>query len=118
MPVTNQLKNQHLLWRAAFGPMTENANELGTMTQKKLFDLLVKTSSKEPKKLDVASTMFDGLVKGVQDLAQLQNLTQEQKKIYGCELEEYKEIKQVIIHPVVPYQFFLCTKQVAGIRLR
>ena len=81
MPVTNQLKNQHLLWRAAFGPMTENANELGTMTQKKLFDLLVKTSSKEPKKLDVASTMFDGLVKGVQDLAQLQNLTQEQKKM-------------------------------------
>ena len=28
MAVSNQLKNQHLLWRAAFGPMAENVNEL------------------------------------------------------------------------------------------
>ena len=77
MPATNQLKNQHLLWRAAFGPMAENANELGSMTQKQLFDLLVKTSAKEPKKIDVATNLFDGLVKGVQDLAKLENLTKE-----------------------------------------
>ena len=80
MHVSNRLKNQHLLWRAAFGPMAENAADLDGISQKKLWELLVKTSSKNPVKLDVASNLFDGLVKGIQDLSQLQKLTAEQKK--------------------------------------
>jgi len=80
MQVSNRLKNQHLLWRAAFGPMAENAADLDGISQKKLWELLVKTSSKNPGKIDVASNLFDGLVKGIQDLSQLQKLTSEQKK--------------------------------------
>ncbi|MBC7888809.1 MAG: DUF1800 domain-containing protein [Ferruginibacter sp.] len=80
MQVSNRLKNQHLLWRAAFGPMAENAADLDGISQKKLWELLLKTSEKSPVKIDVASSMLDGLVKGMQDLGQMQKLTQEQRK--------------------------------------
>jgi uncharacterized protein (DUF1800 family) len=80
MPVTNQQKNQHLLWRAGFGPMAENANELGDVSPKDLFSLLLKTSSKKPVALQVASGSFDGLIKGIQGLGKMQNLTKDQKK--------------------------------------
>lgn len=80
MPLTNQLKNQHLLWRAAFGPMAENVNELDTISQKDLYKILLKTSSKKPSAINVATNAFDGLVKGVQDLGRMQKLTQDQKK--------------------------------------
>ena len=80
MPLTNQLKNQHLLWRAAFGPMAENVKELDQVTQKQLFFLLQKKSAKNPDALNVATNSFDGLVKGVQDLGKMQQLTQDQKK--------------------------------------
>lgn len=80
MPLTNQLKNQHLLWRAAFGPMAENVNQLQNISQKELYQLLLKTSSKKPDEINVASNVFDGLIKGVQDLGKIQQLTQDQKR--------------------------------------
>jgi len=80
MPLTNQQKNQHLLWRAAFGPMAENVNELGHISQKDLYALLQKTSSKKPESLQVANGSFDGLVKGIQDLGNMQKLNKDQKK--------------------------------------
>lgn len=80
MPLSNQQKNQHLLWRAAFGPMAENAIELADIPQKKLYELLQKTSSHKPVALQIASGSFDGLVKGIQDLGKMQNLTKDQKK--------------------------------------
>jgi uncharacterized protein (DUF1800 family) len=80
MPLSNQLKNQHLLWRAAFGPMIENVNQLPDVSQKELYKILLKTSSKKPSALNVAANSYDGLIKGIQDLGQMQKLTQEQKK--------------------------------------
>lgn len=78
---SNQLKNQHLLWRAAFGPMAENVNEILDISQKDLYHLLEKTSAKKPQEFNVASNLFDGLVKGVQDIGMMQKLTQDQKKM-------------------------------------
>ena len=69
MQITNRLKNQHLLWRSGFGPMAENAASLDDLSQKKLWELLVKSSSKKPEKIVVAQNLVDGLVNGVQDLA-------------------------------------------------
>jgi uncharacterized protein (DUF1800 family) len=82
MAVNNRLKNQHLLWRAGFGPMAENAEELDKISSKELWSLLVKTSAKKPEKIEVAQNLFDGLYKGVQDVANLQKneLTSDQKK--------------------------------------
>ncbi len=77
----NQVKNQHLLWRAAFGPMAENVNELSDISQKEVYALLAKTSRKKPQEFNVASNLFDGLVKGVQDVGMMQKLSQDQKKM-------------------------------------
>ena len=80
MAVSNQQKNQHLLWRAAFGPMAENANQIGDISQQNLYEILLKTSSKKPVALQIASGSFDGLVKGIQDLGKMENLWKEQRK--------------------------------------
>ena len=82
MAVSNRLKNQHLLWRAAFGPMAENAADLDNISQKKLWELLLKTSDKRPDKLEVAQNLVDGLMKGIKDVVDLQKkeLTPDQKK--------------------------------------
>lgn len=80
MSLTNQQKNQHLLWRAAFGPMAENVNQLRDVSQKDLYELLLKTSSKQPDSLLLANGTMDGLVKGMEDLGMMQKLTADQKK--------------------------------------
>ena len=80
MPLSNRLKNQHLLWRAAFGPLAENIVDISDLSQQKLWELLLKASTKKPEKIEVSSGMFDGLIKGVQDLAKMQALTKEEKK--------------------------------------
>ena len=79
MIITNRLKNQHLLWRAGFGPMAENAASLEDLSQKKLWELLLKSSSKKPVKIGVADNLVEGLVEGVKDLAMQNQLTKEQK---------------------------------------
>jgi uncharacterized protein (DUF1800 family) len=82
MASTNQIKNQHLLWRAGFGPMAENAAQLQDVSQKELWSLLLKTSSKAPEKIVVAQNLVDGLMKGIQDVTNMQKreLNNEQKK--------------------------------------
>ena len=64
MAVSNRIKNQHLLWRAAFGPMAENAASLDTISQKGLWALLVKTSSKAVKKIEVTKNPADEYMMG------------------------------------------------------
>lgn len=82
MPASNRLKNQHLLWRSAFGPMAENAAAIENISTKNLWELLLKTSAKKPEKIIVANNLFDGLFKGVQDIAAMQKaqLNNDQKK--------------------------------------
>lgn len=77
---SNQIKNQHLLWRAAFGPMVENANQLENISPVELWDLLKKTSSKKPVFINVASNPVDGLVKGIQGVVATEKERQEQAK--------------------------------------
>ena len=73
MAVSNRLKNQHLLWRAGFGPMAENAAALDSTSQKDLWKLLEKTSAKKPAKIEVAQNLVDGLYKGIKDVAKMEN---------------------------------------------
>ncbi|CAN5853382.1 DUF1800 domain-containing protein [soil metagenome] len=73
MEISNRLKNQHLLWRAAFGPMAENSASLDTITQKELWALLVNTSSKQPQKIVVADNLADGLYKDIKTPAEMQD---------------------------------------------
>jgi uncharacterized protein (DUF1800 family) len=78
---SNQLKNQHLLWRAAFGPMAKNAGELKDVSHRDLYHLLEKTSAKKPEDFVIAGNPLDGLMKGAQDIGMIQKLNQDQKKM-------------------------------------
>jgi uncharacterized protein (DUF1800 family) len=55
MPQSNRIKNQHLLWRAAFGPMAENVATLDTISPKELWKTLLNTSADAPVKMNVAN---------------------------------------------------------------
>lgn len=90
MAISNRLKNQHLLWRAAFGPMAENAAELDTISQKNLWELLVKTSSKVPEKIAVANNLVDGLYKGIIDIAEMQKKEMDE----GTKKEQRRKMRQ------------------------
>lgn len=79
MPVSNRLKNQHLLWRAAFGPMAENAADLDATTPRELWKLLLKTSGSKPAKLNVSQQLIDKYFSGNQGMDR-RDLTREQRK--------------------------------------
>ncbi len=59
MAISNRLKNQHLLWRAAFGPMAEEVEMLDNANPKNIWKKLLETSSDTPAKLDIASNPFE-----------------------------------------------------------
>jgi len=82
MVVTNQLKNQHLLWRAGFGPMAEELGQLSNSSQKAYFTALSKASSKKPEYLDLADNYIKGLVMGVEEVGRQQRkeLSDDEKK--------------------------------------
>jgi uncharacterized protein (DUF1800 family) len=72
MQASNRLKNQHLLWRSAFGPMAEMAADLDTMSQKNLWALLIKTSSKPVEKIEVTQNPADEYMMGMSDPKEIQ----------------------------------------------
>lgn len=73
MALSNRLKNQHLLWRAAFGPMAENAADLDTVSPHQLWTLLLKTSGKAPDKITVADNLVEGMVNGLKGLSNMKD---------------------------------------------
>jgi uncharacterized protein (DUF1800 family) len=88
MSSTNRLKNQHLLWRAAFGPMAENAASLDDTSPKKLWKQLLETSSQQPEKINVATNLFDELIKDTRDVDGMKELSADQKKEIRKQFEE------------------------------
>lgn len=80
MVVSNQLRNQHLLWRAGFGPKAEELQFLPDAGQKELIKKLFRTSEKRPESIEVAKNAFEGVMKGLQDAGKIENLTKEQKQ--------------------------------------
>src|SRR5882724_12001447 len=95
MVISNQLKNQHLLWRAGFGPMTEDIDQLSHSSQKSLFKALLKSSSGIPEYIDVADSMLKGLMMGVGDVVKMQksDLSDDQKK--QLRQQSQKDIKNL-----------------------
>jgi uncharacterized protein (DUF1800 family) len=67
MIVTPQLKNQHLLWRAGFGPMAEEYQQLATASHKSYVNSLFKASAKGPEMIDVADSALKGFAMGVKE---------------------------------------------------
>ncbi|MGL6266943.1 MAG: DUF1800 domain-containing protein, partial [Chitinophagaceae bacterium] len=76
----NSNKNLHLLWRAGFGPSVTDIPGLDKWSQGELFKQILKSSSKPPVYLNVASNMLQGLFKGIREEGKMQELTKEQKQ--------------------------------------
>ncbi len=95
MEISNHLKNQHLLWRAAFGPMAENAASLESVSQKSLWDLLQKTSAAEPVKIEVAKNSFGEMnneVKTLDDVQKTLKDPEQRKKLRQLSRDGLKEL--------------------------
>jgi uncharacterized protein (DUF1800 family) len=84
MSLTNQIKNQHLLWRAGFGPAVEQLGDLSAFSSKEFYKAMVKASAKKPELINEAQGVMDGLMMGVSDLQRLQRneMTPEERKLY------------------------------------
>lgn len=82
MPST-QRKNQHLMWRAGFGPAASQLVQLKEISPKQLYKALQKTSAKKPASIDVADSYLKGLLMGIDDVAKQskKDLDQEEKKM-------------------------------------
>jgi len=82
MSLTNQQKNQHLLWRAGFGPAVEQLGDLSRFSPQQYYKALVKASDKKPDYVNVADNYLQGLMMGIDQAGKLQkqDLTAEEKK--------------------------------------
>lgn len=68
MSLTIQLKNQHLMWRAGFGPAVEQLDDLTRVTPLQLYKTLQKASAKKPDYIDVADDFLKGLFAGIEEI--------------------------------------------------
>ncbi len=69
---STQLKNQHLMWRAGFGPAADQLEQLKTLSPSQLFKALQKASSKKPGYIDVADDYLKGLFMGAGEIGRQQ----------------------------------------------
>jgi uncharacterized protein (DUF1800 family) len=87
MSLANQLKNQHLMWRAGFGPAVEQLADLSKVSPKELYKALQKASSKKPEYIDVADDFLKGLWAGIDEVGR-----QERRK--EMDEDERKKVQQ------------------------
>jgi uncharacterized protein (DUF1800 family) len=83
MSLTNQIKNQHLMWRAGFGPAVEQLGDLFKYSPKQIYKALVKASEKKPEYINVADDYLQGLYMGIEEAGRQQKkeMSEDEKKI-------------------------------------
>jgi uncharacterized protein (DUF1800 family) len=62
MELSNQLKNQHLLWRTGFGPSIAILEHLERTSRKSLFKSIIKASLQSPAPIDVADNALKNMI--------------------------------------------------------
>jgi uncharacterized protein (DUF1800 family) len=92
MPVSEQLKNQHLLWRAGFGTAVEQWTDVTQVTPNKLFEALVKASAKEPMPLKVADNFVEGLMNGIDGIRRTEMTKDEKQQLQKKSREEIRNL--------------------------
>lgn len=80
MAVSQQLKNQHLLWRAGFGINAETIKGIAIAPHKVLYRTLETASQSEPDYIDVADNTLKGLLMGIQQVADMQQMEKPEGK--------------------------------------
>jgi uncharacterized protein (DUF1800 family) len=95
MVITNELKNQHLMWRAGFGPMAEDLGQLSTVSQKSLFKTILKASSNSPQYINVADNSLKDMMMSADGSEKMKkkDLSDEDKKF--LRKQSQKDIKSL-----------------------
>jgi uncharacterized protein (DUF1800 family) len=104
MSLTNQLKNQHLMWRAGFGPAVEQLKDLSGYSPKQFYKALVKAAEKKPEYIDVADDYLKGLMMGFEEVGRQQKKEldkDERKKIQQKNREGVRNLNMYWMHEMV-----------------
>ncbi len=104
MSLTNQLKNQHLMWRAGFGPAVEQLGDLSKYSPKQFYKALVKASDKKPGYIDVADDYLKGLVMGIEEAGRQQKKelsAEDRKKLQQKNREGVRNLNMYWMHEMV-----------------
>lgn len=104
MSLTNQLKNQHLMWRAGFGPSVEQLKDLSQYSPRQFYKALVKAAEKKPEYIDVADDYLKGLMMGIEEVGRQQKKDMdkdERKKIQQKNREGVRNLNIYWMHEMV-----------------
>ena len=104
MSLTNQMKNQHLMWRAGFGPAVEQLGDLTEFSPKQFYKALVKASDKKPEYIDVADDYLKGLFMGIEEIGRQQKKEMDKddkKKIQQMNREGVRNLNMYWMHEMV-----------------
>jgi len=74
MPASQQVKNQHLLWRAGFGVNAETVSNIAVVSHTALYKVLETASLSQAAYIDVANDTVKGLLMGFQQVADMQQM--------------------------------------------
>lgn len=95
---TNRIKNQHLMWRAGFGPAAEQLQQLDSLTPKELYKALQKASAKKPDYIDVADNYLKGLFMGMQEAGKGQRKELDAEERRTIREKQRDSIKNLNLH--------------------
>jgi uncharacterized protein (DUF1800 family) len=101
MPLTNQQKSQHLMWRAGFGPAVEQLEDLSKFSPSQVYNGLVKASDKKPEFVNVANDYLQGLYMGIEDVGRIARKEEDRKKIQQSNREGIRNLNLYWVHEMV-----------------
>mgnify|MGYP006347889361 CR=1 FL=1 len=104
MLLTNKMKNQHLMWRAGFGPAVEQLEDLSKYTPKQFYKALVKAAGKKPEYIDVADDYLKGLMMGIEEVGRQQKKEldkDERKMVQQKNREGVRNLNMFWMHEMV-----------------
>jgi uncharacterized protein (DUF1800 family) len=101
MPASQQLKNQHLLWRAGFGPAAEQLEDLSKYSPDQVYRGLEKASASKPEYLNAANDYLQGLVMGIGDAGRMARSEEERRKIQQSNRDGIRNLNLYWLHEMV-----------------
>jgi len=95
---SNQRHNQHLMWRAGFGPAAAQLDQLASLSPQQLFRALQKASAPAPEPIDVADDYLKGLFMGAEEIGRLQRAGMDAADRRKVREQHREDIKSLNLH--------------------
>jgi uncharacterized protein (DUF1800 family) len=102
MPLSNQVKNQHLMWRAGFGPHAGELHYLQQAATDNVYRQLVQQASVLPDSIDVADEKLKSLISGAESPRRLSE--EERRAVRRQNREDIKSLNLSWLNEMVNTQ--------------